>query len=79
MNLSASTTWAQSFSYLRRLCFVGLAVCIVVVMPVRADVTYSPVVGWNLLGNSSGQSIDVVNNFGDKSKVTTVWKWNRLA
>jgi len=31
--------------------------------------------GWNLVGNSSSGAIDVAAAFGDKAKVTTVWKW----
>ncbi|TSA19228.1 MAG: hypothetical protein D4R74_00005, partial [Betaproteobacteria bacterium] len=31
--------------------------------------------GWNLMGNSSSGAIDVAAVFGDKTKVTTVWKW----
>jgi hypothetical protein len=31
--------------------------------------------GWNLLGNSNTTSVDVATAFGDKNKVTTVWKW----
>lgn len=31
--------------------------------------------GWNLMGNSSSGTIDVAALFGDKTKVTTVWKW----
>ncbi|OIQ71822.1 fibronectin type III domain protein [mine drainage metagenome] len=31
--------------------------------------------GWNLLGNSNDVSVDVATVFGDKTKVTTVWKW----
>lgn len=35
--------------------------------------------GWNLLANGSAASIDVATTFGDASKFTTVWKWNRTA
>jgi hypothetical protein len=42
-----------------------------------ADIQYNPVIAWNLLGNSSSQPIDVASYFGDPTKVTTVWKWNR--
>jgi len=31
--------------------------------------------GWNLMGNSSSGAIDVATVFGDRTKVTTVWKW----
>ena len=36
-------------------------------------------VGWNLLGNSDAASIDVASRFGDKTKITTVWKWNKTS
>lgn len=35
--------------------------------------------GWNLLGNSNNVPFDVVSNFGDSNKVTTVWKWNSVS
>ncbi|MFA6015742.1 MAG: hypothetical protein WC742_11815 [Gallionellaceae bacterium] len=35
--------------------------------------------GWNLLGNSNNVPFDVALNFGDSSKVTTVWKWNSVS
>jgi len=35
--------------------------------------------GWNLLGNSSAAPIDVKATFGDASKITSVWKWNKVA
>ena len=35
--------------------------------------------GWNLLGNSSAAPVDVAATFGDASKLTTVWKWNKVA
>jgi hypothetical protein len=35
--------------------------------------------GWNLLGNPVNQSIAVAKQFGDVSKVTSVWKWNSTA
>ena len=31
--------------------------------------------GWNLIGNSDTTALDVATAFGDKTKVTTVWKW----
>lgn len=31
--------------------------------------------GWNLIGNSSNTNWDVSAIFGDKSKITAVWKW----
>jgi hypothetical protein len=31
--------------------------------------------GWNLIGNGYSTTVDVSNAFGDKSWVTTVWKW----
>ena len=31
--------------------------------------------GWNLIGNGYSTTVDVSNAFGDKSLVTTVWKW----
>ena len=45
--------------------------------PSNADVTVvSLMQGWNLVGNSSVGSLDVVSQLGDASRVTTVWKWN---
>jgi hypothetical protein len=38
-------------------------------------VMLSPVGGWNLMGNSSSATLDVVTLFGDATKVATVWKW----
>jgi len=35
----------------------------------------SVVVGWNLLGNSYTEVMDVTVIFGDKNNVSTVWKW----
>jgi hypothetical protein len=31
--------------------------------------------GWNLVGNGYATTVDVTQAFGDKSLVTTVWKW----
>ena len=31
--------------------------------------------GWNLVGNSSGASLNVESVFGDPNKVISVWKW----
>lgn len=31
--------------------------------------------GWNLVGNSAAEALDVGSVFGDSSMVTTVWKW----
>ena len=33
--------------------------------------------GWNLVANSDSASINVPSRFGDKAKITTVWKWNK--
>jgi hypothetical protein len=44
--------------------------------PAVADLVYNPVPGWNLLGNSSGQTIDASVYFSDSTKVTSVWKWS---
>jgi hypothetical protein len=35
--------------------------------------------GWNLVGNSDTLAIDVPGRLGDKTKITTVWKWNKQA
>jgi hypothetical protein len=35
----------------------------------------SLVKGWNLVGNGYASDVDVTKAFGDKSLVTTVWKW----
>jgi len=35
--------------------------------------------GWNLLGNSVNQSIDVTQRFGDRSRIESVWKWDAVA
>ena len=35
--------------------------------------------GWNLLGNSSATPVDVAATFADTTKITTVWKWNKVA
>jgi hypothetical protein len=32
--------------------------------------------GWNLLGNSATQAIDVTTTFGNAAMVDSVWKWN---
>jgi hypothetical protein len=40
--------------------------------------TFSLSTGWNLLGNSKVQAIDVATTFGDVSKVTSVWTWNSV-
>ena len=45
----------------------------------QAQVTFNLTAGWNLLGNCSAAPIDVATTFGDTSKVTTVWKWNKTA
>lgn len=37
--------------------------------------TMNFVSGWNLAGNGSSGAIDVATAFGDKAKVTSVWKW----
>jgi hypothetical protein len=33
--------------------------------------------GWNLAGNGSSVEINVSSLMGDKSKITSVWKWNK--
>jgi len=33
-------------------------------------------IGWNLLGNGWSQSLPVATLLGDKTKITTVWKWD---
>ena len=35
--------------------------------------------GWSLLGNSGVSPIDVATTFGDATKISTVWKWNKTA
>jgi len=35
--------------------------------------------GWNLVGNSDTTEIDVATSLGDSTKITSVWKWNKLA
>jgi hypothetical protein len=35
----------------------------------------SIVVGWNLLGNSTGTALAVADTFGDQTTVSSVWKW----
>ena len=42
-----------------------------------AQVTFNLTAGWNLLGNSTETPIDVATTFGDSSKITSVWKWNK--
>jgi hypothetical protein len=44
-----------------------------------AAATLELTAGWNLLGNSSTAPIDVAAAFGDATRITTVWKWNRQA
>jgi len=44
-----------------------------------AQVPFNLSQGWNLLGNSSSAAINVATTFGDKSKFTTVWSWNKAA
>jgi hypothetical protein len=41
----------------------------------QALASTSLVTGWNLMGNSSNTNWDVSTVFGDKTKITTVWKW----
>ena len=43
----------------------------------HAQVALNLTPGWNMLGNSSAAQIDVGTTFGDPSKITTVWAWNR--
>lgn len=45
----------------------------------NTPVALSLTTGWNLLGNSSAAPIDVAVTFGDPTKITTVWKWNKVA
>lgn len=45
----------------------------------HAQVSFNLSQGWNLLGNSSASVINVATTFGDTSKFTTVWTWNRTA
>lgn len=45
----------------------------------NTPVALSLTTGWNLLGNSSAAPIDVTTTFGDATKITTVWKWNKVA
>ena len=35
--------------------------------------------GWNLVGNSDAASIDVATSLGDSTKITSAWKWNKIA
>lgn len=41
----------------------------------QASVDIKLVTGWNLIGNSANMSWNVSELLGDKTKVTTVWKW----
>jgi alpha-tubulin suppressor-like RCC1 family protein len=43
------------------------------------SVTLSVVPGWNLMGNPVNQSLAVSDQFGDASKVISVWKWDNAA
>ena len=43
------------------------------------SVTIAVAAGWNLLGNPVKQTISVVKQFGDSSKVASVWKWDAQA
>ena len=45
----------------------------------HAQATFNLMTGWNLLGNSSAAPINVATTFGDSSKITTVWKWNKTS
>ena len=56
-----------------------LAVALVLSGAAKAQVIFNLTTGWNLLGNSSAAPIDVATTFGDSSKITTVWKWNKTA
>ncbi len=40
-----------------------------------SSATLNFIAGWNLVGNSSSESLDAATAFGDASKVTSVWKW----
>lgn len=77
MNIKSRFVPTSLSSYLRLLLAWLAVFTIFLSTHARADVTYSPAAGWNLLGNSSDQPINVATSFGDPSKVTTVWKWNR--
>jgi len=45
----------------------------------NAQVTFNLTVGWNLLGNISSAPIDVATTFSNSSKISSVWKWNKIA
>ena len=45
-----------------------------IVGPSSYSLTLSP--GWNLLGNSLTQTLSVPALYGDRNRVTTVWKWD---
>lgn len=78
MNISPRLAPTPPSSYLRTLLIAWLVICAAfLATPARADVTYTPLAGWNILGNSSDQPINVANIFGDPNQVTTVWKWDR--
>ena len=42
---------------------------------VQAATVNATIAGWNLLGYSDAADVVVADAFGDKAKVTTVWKW----
>jgi len=43
------------------------------------SVAWSVLPGWNLLGNTVNRSVMVATQFGDASKVNSVWKWDSPA
>jgi uncharacterized protein (TIGR03790 family) len=71
------------YGMLNKFCFtlipklVLLIVALALSLAAYAQVILNLVPGWNLLGNSSSAPIDVTQTFGDSSKFTSVWKWDK--
>jgi len=53
----------------------ALALAITGLGAVQAATVNATIAGWNLLGYSDATDVVVADAFGDKTKVTTVWKW----
>lgn len=53
----------------------GLSAVVTPLVPTSTPTTVQLAKGWNLVGNGSQKVIDVVSQFGDASRVNSVWKW----
>ncbi|MDD5029249.1 MAG: hypothetical protein PHH58_07090, partial [Rhodoferax sp.] len=57
----------------------GLVVSSLLLPALASAATLNLLANWNLVGNSDTAAIDVATRFADRTKIVTVWKWNKAS